>query len=229
MKAAVIVFPGSNCDDDCRWALEHVCGVLTEMVWFRNRVPDDVDLIVLPGGFSYGDYLRAGALARFAPAMESVREAAEKGRLVLGICNGFQILVEAQLLPGVLLRNTCLQFLCKDVFLKTVRSDTPFTHGVPDVVRMPIAHGMGNYYIDADGLKALQDNGQIVFQYCDHAGRVTAEANPNGSLDNIAGIVNRAGNVLGMMPHPERAAEDALGCHDGRYLLESAIRHLTRA
>ncbi|MCX8037641.1 MAG: phosphoribosylformylglycinamidine synthase subunit PurQ [Candidatus Sumerlaeia bacterium] len=228
MKAAVIVFPGSNCDEDCRWALQHVCGVPTEMVWFRHRVPDDVDLIVLPGGFSYGDYLRAGALARFAPAMESVREAAEKGRLVLGICNGFQILVEAHLLPGVLLRNTCLQFLCKDVFLKTVRRDTPFTLGVPEVVRMPIAHGMGNYYIDTDGLKALQDNGQIVFQYCDHAGRVTAESNPNGSLDNIAGIVNRAGNVLGMMPHPERAAEDALGCHDGRYLLESAIRYLIK-
>ena len=223
MKAAVVVFPGSNCDEDCRWALEMVCGVPTEMIWFGDRVPDDVDLIVLPGGFSYGDYLRAGALARFAPAMESVKEAAEKGRLVLGICNGLQILVEAHLLPGVLLRNTCLQFLCKDVWMRTVRRDTPFTRDLPDVVQMPIAHGMGNYFIDPDGLKALQDNAQIVLQYCDREGHVTTEANPNGSLLNVAGIINRAGNVMGMMPHPERASEDALGSHDGRFLFESAI------
>jgi phosphoribosylformylglycinamidine synthase len=209
MKAAVVVFPGSNCDEDCRWALEKVCGVPTEMVWFGNRVPDDVDLIVLPGGFSYG-------------------EAAEKGRLVLGICNGFQILVEAHLLPGVLLRNTCLQFLCKDVWMRTVRRDTPFTRHLPDVVQMPIAHGMGNYFIDPDGLKALEDNGQIVLQYCDREGRVTAESNPNGSLLNIAGIINRAGNVLGMMPHPERASEDELGSRDGRFLFESAIASLAR-
>jgi len=228
MKAAVVVFPGANCDEDTRWALEQVCGVPTQMVWYREPVPEDADLILLPGGFSYGDYLRAGALARFAPAMESVRQAAERGRLVLGICNGFQILVEAHLLPGVLLRNACLQFLCKDVWMKTVRTDTPFTRGLPEVVQMPIAHGMGNYFIDPDGLKALQDNGQIVFQYCDRAGRVTPEANPNGSVANIAGIINRAGNVLGMMPHPERASEDALGSHDGRLLFESAIEALAR-
>jgi len=228
MKAAVVVFPGSNCDEDCRWALQNVCGVSTRMVWFRDHVPDDVDLIVLPGGFSYGDYLRAGALARFAPAMESVKRAAERGRLVLGICNGFQILVEAHLLPGVLLRNTCLQFLCKDVWMKTVRRDTAFTRRLPEVVQMPIAHGMGNYFIDPDGLKSLQDNGQIVLQYCDREGRVTPEANPNGSLLNIAGIVNRAGNVLGMMPHPERASEDALGSHDGRFLFESVLESLIK-
>jgi phosphoribosylformylglycinamidine synthase len=227
MKAAVVVFPGSNCDEDCRWALDDVCGAPTRMVWYTQPVPDDVDLIVLPGGFSYGDYLRAGALARFAPAMESVRRAADRGRLVIGICNGFQILVEAHLLPGVLLRNTCLQFLCMDVRMKTVRDDSPFTRGLPDVVQMPIAHGMGNYYIDPDGLKALQDNGQIVFRYCDAAGRVSPEANPNGSIDHIAGIVNRAGNVLGMMPHPERAAEIELGSRDGRLLFQSAIESLT--
>lgn len=229
MKAAVVVFPGSNCDEDCRWALESVCGVSTEMVWFNNAVPDDVDLIVLPGGFSYGDYLRAGALARFAPSMESVKRAVDQGRLVIGICNGFQILVEAHLLPGVLLCNNCLQFLCKDVTMKTVRRDTPFTDGLPDVVQMPIAHGMGNYFIDDDGLKALQDNNQIVFQYCDAAGRVTDDANPNGSIANIAGIVNPAGNVLGMMPHPERAAEIELGGTDGRRLFESAIKSLVEA
>jgi phosphoribosylformylglycinamidine synthase len=228
MKAAVVVFPGSNCDEDCRWALQNVCGVSTRMVWFRDHVPDDVDLIVLPGGFSYGDYLRAGALARFAPAMESVKRAAERGRLVLGICNGFQILVEAHLLPGVLLRNTCLQFLCKDVWMKTVRRDTAFTRRLPEVVQMPIAHGMGNYFIDPDGLRALQDAGQIVLQYCDREGRVTPEANPNGSLANIAGIINRAGNVLGMMPHPERASEDALGSHDGRFLFESVLESLIK-
>jgi len=228
MKAAVVVFPGSNCDEDCRWALRDVCGIPTEMVWFGNAVPDDVDLIVLPGGFSYGDYLRCGALARFAPAMDSVRRAVDRGRLVLGICNGFQILVEAQLLPGVLLRNTCLQFLCKDVWMKTVRRDTPFTAKVADVVQMPIAHGMGNYFIDPDGLKALEDNNQIVFKYCDRAGRVTTEANPNGAMANIAGIVNRTGNVLGMMPHPERASEIELGSRDGRFLFESAINFLGR-
>jgi len=229
MKAAVVVFPGSNCDEDCRWALENVCGVPTRMVWYRDPVADDEDLIVLPGGFSYGDYLRAGGLARFAPAMESVQQAAARGRLVLGICNGFQILVEAHLLPGVLLRNTCLQFLCKDVWMRTVRGDTPFTHRLPAVVQMPIAHGMGNYYIDPGGLKALQDNGQIVFEYCDRQGRVTAEANPNGSVANIAGIINREGNVLGMMPHPERAGEDELGSRDGRLLFESAIESLVAA
>lgn len=226
MKAAVVVFPGSNCDEDCRWALASVCGAPTQMVWYGEPVPDDVDLIVLPGGFSYGDYLRAGALARFAPAMESVRRAVEHGRLVLGICNGFQILVEAHLLPGVLMRNTCLQFLCKDVHMKTVRGDTAFTRGLPEVVQMPIAHGMGNYHIDPDGLKALEDNGQVVFRYCDREGRVTDKANPNGSVAGIAGIMNRSGNVLGMMPHPERAAETELGSRDGRLLFESAIETL---
>jgi len=228
MKAAVVVFPGSNCDEDCRWALGSVCGVPTQMVWYREQVPDDVDLIVLPGGFSYGDYLRCGALARFAPAMESVQRAVERGCLVLGICNGFQILVEAHLLPGVLLRNTCLQFLCKDVWMRVVRHDTAFTGRLPDVVQMPIAHGMGNYFIDPDGLKALQDNGQIVFQYCDTQGNVTAEANPNGAMANIAGIINRAGNVLGMMPHPERASEIELGSRDGRFLFESALEALSK-
>jgi phosphoribosylformylglycinamidine synthase len=227
MKAAVVVFPGANCDEDTRWALDDVCGVPTRMIWYGDPVPEDVDLIVLPGGFAYGDYLRAGALARFAPAMESVQRAAEQGRLVLGLCNGFQVLVEAHLLPGVLLRNACLQFLCKDVWMRTVRADTPFTRRLPEVVQMPIAHGMGNYYIDPDGLKALEDNGQMVFRYCDRTGTVSAEANPNGSLANIAGIMNRAGNVLGMMPHPERAAEIILGSGDGRLLFESAIEALS--
>jgi phosphoribosylformylglycinamidine synthase len=155
--------------------------------------------------------------------MESVRRAVDQGRLVLGICNGFQILVEAHLLPGVLLRNTCLQFLCMDVWMRPERDDTAYTRGLPDVVQMPIAHGMGNYFIDSVGLKALEDNGQIVFRYCDPEGNVTDAANPNGSLDNIAGIVNEAGNVLGMMPHPERASDPILGSDDGRLLFQSAI------
>jgi phosphoribosylformylglycinamidine synthase I len=226
MNAAVVVFPGSNCDEDSRWALDHVCGIPTQMVWHRNAVPDDVDLILVPGGFSYGDYLRAGAIARYSPAMESVRRAAEQGRLVLGICNGFQILTEAHLLPGALLRNDCLQFLCQDVWMRTVHRDTPFTRRLPAVVQMPIAHGMGNYFIDPDGLKALEDNRQIVLRYCDPKGNVTAESNPNGSVSNIAGIVNRRGNVLGMMPHPERASEAVLGSADGRCMFESILESL---
>jgi len=229
MKAAVVVFPGANCDEDTRWALANVCGMPTEMVWYTQGVPEDADLIVLPGGFSYGDYLRAGALARFAPALESVRRAAEQGRYVLGICNGFQVLTEAHLLPGALLRNDCLQFVCKDVWMRTVNKETAFTRGLAGIVKMPIAHGMGNYYIDPEGLMALEAHNQIVLRYCDAAGNVTREANPNGSIANIAGIVNRAGNVLGMMPHPERASEIELGSRDGRFLFESVIESLREA
>jgi phosphoribosylformylglycinamidine synthase len=223
MKAAVVVFPGSNCDEDSRWALDNVCGIPTEMVWHRNAVPDDADLILVPGGFSYGDYLRAGAIARYSPAMESVRRAAEQGRLVLGICNGFQILTEAHLLPGALLRNDCLQFLCKDIWMRTVNPDTPFTRRLPRVVQMPIAHGMGNYFIDPDGLKALEDNNQIVLKYCDPDGHITPESNPNGSIANIAGIINQQGNVMAMMPHPERCSEAILGSADGRFMFESIV------
>ncbi len=217
MPATVIVFPGSNCDRDVAVALESAFSRPPAMVWHRDSALPPSDLIVIPGGFSYGDYLRSGAMAANSPIMAEVVRAAERGVPVLGICNGFQILTEAQLLPGVLMRNAGLKFVCRDIELRVDRADTLFTGGYRrgQVIRIPVAHHDGNYFAADDTLKRLRDNSQIVFRYCDRDGNVSAEANPNGSRDNIAGIVNERGNVLGMMPHPERLADMALGGIDG--------------
>ena len=223
MAWAVITFPGSNCDTDCQHALQDVLGVEARLSWYTNPLDDDIEGVVLPGGFSYGDYLRCGAIAKFAPAMKSVSDLAAAGNPVIGICNGFQILTESGLLPGALLRNTVCEFRCEYSFLKVERKDTIFSAQCPDIVRVPIAHGEGNYFIEPDGLKALEDNGQVLFRYCDETGAITPESNPNGSVANIAGIINEAGNVLGMMPHPERVVEDVIGGEDGRSILASMI------
>lgn len=222
MKFGIIVFPGSNCDRDAYFA-----GTLkgsSEFIWHKeSSISSDIDCIIVPGGFSYGDYLRCGAIARFSNVMNEVVKFANQGKPVIGICNGFQILTEAGLLPGALLRNKSLSFVCKDVFLKTINNTTPFTNKLEkgEILRIPVAHGEGNYYIDNDGLKSLQDNNQIAFQYCDNDGNVNDESNPNGSLLNIAGIVNKSGNVLGMMPHPERYSDKILNCDDGLKVFES--------
>jgi phosphoribosylformylglycinamidine synthase I len=225
MKAAVVVFPGSNCDHDAEYVCKAVLGVDVRQVWHMDRDLGSVDLVVLPGGFSYGDYLRTGAIARFSPVMESVREFAGRGGFVLGICNGFQILQEAGLLPGAMLRNSGLKFVCRHVHLRVERTDTPFTskYRAGAVLSIPIAHNEGNFYASAEDLESLEKNRQVVFRYAGAAGEVDAASNPNGSLHNIAGIVNRRGNVLGMMPHPERASEPQLGSDDGRPLFESIL------
>ncbi len=228
MKIGVVVFPGSNCDHDAYWALKHNVGVETEFLFHKNHDLQGCDAIILPGGFSYGDYLRSGAIARFSPIMREVIDFANAGGPVMGICNGFQILCEAGLLPGALLRNQALRFICKQVHIKTVNSGTMFTSQVPTgkVLQVPVAHGEGNYYADPATLAALQDGNRIVFQYCDPDGNVTPEANPNGSQLNIAGIVNDAGNVLGMMPHPERACDAILGSADGLGIFRSLVAAL---
>lgn len=222
MKAAVVVFPGSNCDRDCEHVLADVIGATVRMVWHRDAELPAVDLVVIPGGFSYGDYLRTGALAACSPIMDAVRRHAARGGLTLGICNGFQILVEAGLLPGALLRNTSLKFLCRTVGVRVERTDTPFTarYATGQLLRLPIAHADGSYWADHDTLARLRDRGQVVFRYAPLEDGV---ANPNGSIDAIAGVCNDARNVLGMMPHPERASEPALGSSDGRALFESAL------
>lgn len=228
MKYGVVVFPGSNCDNDALYAASENSGAESQFLWHKDTsIPQDIDVIILPGGFSYGDYLRCGAIARFSPIMREVVDFASKGGLVMGICNGFQILVEAGMLPGVLLKNTSQNFICRDVFLKTVNTSTPFTSSLSDndIMRMPIAHGEGNYFADADTIKSLQDNNQIVFQYCDENGGITAGSNYNGSLHSIAGIVNKTGNVLGMMPHPERACDALLGNTDGLGIFRSLNLH----
>ncbi len=224
MRAAVVVFPGTWSDGDCVYALERL-GVDTRRVWHRETAIARDDLVVLPGGFSYGDYLRCGSIARFSPVMTAVREHAEAGGLVIGICNGFQILCEAGLLPGVLMRNDSLQFRCHDVGLVAAQHGSPFTGGVERgrVLRMPISHGEGNYYADEATLDTLEDAGRVAFRYCDADGRPTGEANPNGSLRNIAGVLNERGNVLGMMPHPERACDSLLGGTDGNAIWESVL------
>lgn len=223
MRAGVVVFPGSNCDLDTVHALQVVTGADVHRVWHADPLAGRYDLLVLPGGFSYGDYLRTGAIAARAAVMQGVREHAAAGRLVLGICNGFQILVESGLLPGVLLENKSLRFMCKDAYLKVETGTTAFTSEFPRgaVIRLPIAHGMGNYFADGETLDRLEANGQVVLRYCDAKGRVTEEANPNGAARNIAGIVNERGNVLGLMPHPERNAELALGTGDGALMFTS--------
>ena len=223
MPAAVIVFPGSNCDRDVAVALEAAMGRPPAMVWHRESELPPCDLIVIPGGFSYGDYLRSGAMAAQSPIMRAVIDRAQAGTPVLGICNGFQILAEAGLLPGVLMRNASLKFVCRDVHLRVERADTVFTsaYEAGEVLRVPVAHHDGNYFADAETLRRLEDGGQIAFRYCDRDGNVTADANPNGSVANIAGILNADGNVLGMMPHPERLAEALLGGADGAPLFSA--------
>lgn len=225
MKFGVIVFPGSNCDHDTYHVLKHVLGQETVFLWHKEPDLQEVDVVILPGGFSYGDYLRCGAIARFSPVMESVQRHAQEGKLVLGICNGFQILQEAGLLPGVLLRNAGLKFICRHVHVRVENADTPFTSRCRpgQVLRIPIAHNDGNFFITPEGLQELQEHRQIVFRYCSPAGEVTTRDNPNGSIDNIAGVINREGNVLGLMPHPERASEELLGSADGRLLFQSII------
>jgi len=223
MRVAVVTFPGSNCDYDCYRAAREVLDADTYYVWHRQHDLLKPDLVILPGGFSYGDYLRAGAIARFSPIMREVMEFAAAGGLILGICNGFQVLCEAGLLPGALVRNASLQFRGEDVFMRVENATTIFTtaYAPGQVLRVPIAHGEGNFVADVDTLAALDDTGQVVFRYVDAAGDATPEANPNGSMLNIAGIVNGGGNVLGLMPHPERAVDALLGSTDGRGVFES--------
>ncbi|MFH0794281.1 MAG: phosphoribosylformylglycinamidine synthase I [bacterium] len=224
MKVVVVIFPGSNCDRDCLHVLREVMGVRAEAVWYKNALPRGTRVAILPGGFSFGDYLRCGALAKASVAMRSVGELARRGGHVLGICNGFQLLVEAGLLPGALRKNDCLQFRCEDVWMKVERGDTVFTSAVgKSVIRLPIAHGEGNYYAPGETLRELEERRQVVFRYCDASGNTTKEANPNGSQNNIAGIINREGNVLGMMPHPERASEAICGNVDGLAIFESLL------
>lgn len=228
MKFAVVVFPGSNCDRDCEHVLSNVVGASVVTAWHGDRDLPAVDCVVLPGGFSYGDYLRAGAIAKISPIMESVAAFARRGGAVIGICNGFQVLLECGLLPGAMHRNRSLRFICKDTFVRCASSRTPFTSQLSpgDVLRLPIAHAEGNYFIAETELKSLQDNEQIIFQYASQSGEVGAEHNPNGSVYNIAGVCNTEGNVLGMMPHPERAAESILGNRDGLSLFAAIAESL---
>ena len=230
MKSAVIVFPGSNCDRDVQVAVRQSSGREPLMVWHRETDFPEVDLIVVPGGFSYGDYLRAGAMAANSPAMMVTVERARRGTAVLGICNGFQILAETGLLPGVLMRNASLKFICRDVYLKVERSAQPFTgaYAPGQVIRIPIAHHDGNYFADDETLARLEGEGRIAFRYAEPDGTVTAQANPNGSCANIAGITNAEGNVLGMMPHPERLADAALSGTDGRAMFDGLVEALGR-
>jgi phosphoribosylformylglycinamidine synthase len=228
MKAGVVVFPGSNCDHDCYHVLKHVIGAETVFLWHKDTDLQGVDLVVFPGGFSYGDYLRCGAIAKFSPIVNEVIKFAENGGHVLGICNGFQVLTESGLLPGALMRNRGLKFKCEYLNLRVDNSDTPYTNMYADgeVIRIPIAHADGNYYIDEEGMKELEENNQIVFRYCDENGTAEDDSNPNGSLGNIAGIINKNGNVLGMMPHPERCAESVMETRDGYFLFESIAKFI---
>jgi phosphoribosylformylglycinamidine synthase subunit PurQ / glutaminase len=228
MKFAIIVFPGSNCDHDAYHAVKHVLGQEAEFVWHKESSLKAADVVVLPGGFSHGDYLRTGAIARFSPVMAAVAEFARGGGPVLGICNGFQILLEAGLLPGAMLRNRDLKFHCEHVYLRVEQTDTPFTAlaSKGQVLRIPIAHGEGNYCADPDVLRELEAAGRVVFRYCDRDGQTTDTANPNGAMAHIAGICNQDRNVVGLMPHPERACEPALGSVDGLLLFESAVSAL---
>ena len=225
MKFGVVVFPGSNCDHDAFCAVENALGEEAAFLWHESRDLEGSDVVILPGGFSYGDYLRTGAIARFAPILDAVKEFAAQGGLVLGICNGFQILLEAGLLPGAMLRNRGLKFICRPVHLRVENTETPFTNACRpgQVLEVPIAHMEGNYYADAATLEELERNRQVVFRYATPEGELTDAANPNGSLHNIAGITNRAGNVLGLMPHPERASDALLGSRDGLFIFQSLV------
>ena len=229
MKAAVIVFPGSNCDRDVAVALEASMRSKPLMVWHRDTELPKVDLVVVPGGFSYGDYLRCGAMAAHSPIMREVKARAEQGARVLGICNGFQILTESGLLPGVLMRNRDLRFICKDVHLRVENDRTDFCryYRTGDVVRFPVAHAEGNWFVEPHQYREMEDNGQIAFRYASASGKVDAASNPNGSLGNVAGIYNSKFNVLGLMPHPERLAEELLGGSDGRLMFDSLVEALS--
>jgi phosphoribosylformylglycinamidine synthase I len=226
VKFGVVVFPGSNCDFDAHHVLGSVLKQDTVFLWHKDHDLRGCDCVILPGGFSYGDYLRSGAIARFSPLMREVAEFAERGGLVLGICNGFQILMEMGLLPGAMLRNKRLKFLCQFVHLRLEKEETPFTRlgRRGQVLRVPIAHYEGNYYAPAETLEELERGGQVVFRYCDPEGRLTEEANVNGALNGIAGIINRRGNVMGLMPHPERASEAVMGSQDGRLIFDSLVK-----
>ncbi|HSL90642.1 MAG TPA: phosphoribosylformylglycinamidine synthase subunit PurQ [Ignavibacteriaceae bacterium] len=227
-RFGVVVFPGSNCDHDAYYSVTKVLGYDASFLWHKDTDLKQSDVIILPGGFSYGDYLRSGAIARFSPIMNSVINFAEKGGVVIGICNGFQILLEAGLLPGVMFRNKSLQFVCKDVYLSIENKQTVFTNLVngQKSLKIPVAHGEGNYFCDADTLKMLQDNDQIIFKYSSPEGIVAKEYNPNGSTKNIAGIINKGGNILGMMPHPERVCNPILNNTDGQVIFKSIVNHL---
>ncbi len=229
MKFGVVVFPGSNCDQDCAYVIKDVLKKSVRYIWHKDTNLDGLGCVILPGGFSYGDYLRTGAIARFSPVMKSIAGFAKKGGTLIGICNGFQILLEAGLLPGVMLRNRGLHFICKHVYIKTENNQTRFTslYKAGQVLKIPIAHNEGNYYIDAAGLKELKDNHQIVFRYSSpRQGEISGQFNPNGALDDIAGIINKKGNVLGMMPHPERSSERELGSGDGYFIFKSIVNWL---
>jgi len=219
MKFGVVIFPGSNCDHDCYYAIKTVTGKPVEFIWHQDTSVKGFDAVILPGGFAYGDYLRTGALAKFSPVMQAVREFADKGGQVIGICNGFQILTEAGLLPGALMRNSNMKYICKFLQIRTETTDTPFTNQLKkgQVLNVPIGHGEGNYFADEDTLKELEDNHQVAFRYLD---------NPNGSIHDIAGIVNKGRNVLGMMPHPDRSSEQLLGSTDGKLIFESMVNAL---
>ncbi len=231
VRFGIIVFPGSNCDHDAYHAAKHVFGQTARFIWHKESSVGDADVVVLPGGFSYGDYLRSGAIARFSPVMQDVARFASRGGLVFGICNGFQMLCEMGLLPGVLMRNASLRFVCKQVNLRVENARTPYTTRLQEgqVVRIPVSHGEGNYFASDDALDRIEGEGRVVFRYCDAAGALAPEANPNGSARHIAGIVNEGRNVLGMMPHPDRCAEGVLGSADGKPLFESIIDHIAQA
>jgi len=228
MKAAVIRFPGSNCDQDCHYVLQHQFGFQTDYVWHKDTSLSGYDLVVLPGGFSYGDYLRCGAIARFSPIMKAVVDYANHGGLLIGICNGFQVLTESRLLPGALVRNRSLHFICEHRYLRVETTNSPFLNQarVGQVLNIPIAHGEGNYIADEATLAELAAGDRILLRYCDANGNVTDAANPNGSMQNIAGICNAARNVFGLMPHPERACESALGSSDGTIIFQSILNSL---
>lgn len=226
MRCAVLQFPGSNCDSDAIVALRSFPNTTARLVWHQETSLDNFDAIILPGGFSYGDYLRCGAIARFSPIMKALKQAADQGKLILGICNGFQILCEAGFLPGTLIRNRKLLFRCEQVLLRVEEINTPFTNKCTpqQIIRLPIAHGEGCYTADEKTFKELQEHHQIIFRYCNDQGEVTSASNPNGSMENIAGICNRQRNIVGLMPHPERACEALLGGTDGRLIFESMLK-----
>lgn len=222
MKSKVIVFPGSNCDRDVAVAIRKISGSEPQMVWHKETSLSNSDLIIVPGGFSYGDYLRCGAIASTSPIINEVVKKANEGVPVIGICNGFQILIETSLLDGALIRNNSLSFICRDVYIKSENQTSIFTKKT-NIAKMPIAHNEGNYFASDETLKKIVGNDQVAFKYCNQEGEITSQSNPNGSLENIAGILNDRKNVLGLMPHPERAAESALGCEDGKYIFESIL------
>ncbi len=228
MNFAVLQFPGSKCDQDVVHVLRNVLGHKARLLWHKDESLGNTDAVIIPGGFSYGDYLRTGAIARFSPVMQAVKTFAAEGGFVLGICNGFQILCEAGLLPGALIRNRSLQFRCEHIYLKTLTNESPFTKQVPagKLLRIPVAHGEGCYFADAETVASLKSRNQILWQYVNAQGEATPEANPNGSVENIAGICNENRNVAGLMPHPERASEAILGCDDGKLIFESLIEAL---